>query len=443
MHAGQIPPAAPGLTRGPEPHPNHPPDDKTASMLTGHDIIIISSIEWDFLWQPHQEIASLFAEAGNRVLYIENTGIRSPGLRDARRVALRLGRWLGAARSRGLRQVAANIHVLSPLVLPPFGSRASRLANRHILSRRVARAARRLGMREPILWTYLPTDTAVDLIERLRAPRSLVVYYCVADFAQLTPRASQLRRSEEALVRSSDLVFTNCSQLADHCRRWNDDLHVFPPGVNLKAFPVDCDGRVEGLVGGGAPSLTELPRPLIGYVGGLHRFVDYGLLAEMARARPHWSWVFVGPVTSAIGDLGELANVHLLGQRPHGELAGYIRGFDVCIVPYLVNAATATVVPVKVGEYLAMGKPVVSTTLPTVCEFNRRQGVLLTAANRPDDFLRAIEGALRSPDDPERVARRREVAALNDWQLTIGRMNALMESRMRRKSADLEAGARS
>lgn len=420
-------------------------------MLTGRDIIIISSIEWDFLWQPHQEIASRFAEAGNRILYIENTGIRSPGLRDAGRVTLRLKRWLAAMRSRGVRRVARNIHVLSPLVFPPFGSRPRRLANRLILSRRVAQAARRLGMREPILWTYLPTDTAVDLIERLRAPNSIVVYYCVANFAQLTPHVSQLRRNEEALVRSSDLVFTNCSQLADHCRRWNDDPHVFPPGVNLKAFPADRDGRGESLAKGGASSqrrsaggaspLASLRRPLIGYVGGLHRFVDYDLLREMARARPHWSWVFVGPVTSAIGGLGELPNVHLLGQRAHGELAVYIRGFDVCIVPYLVNDATATVVPVKVGEYLAMGKPVVSTPLPTVCEFNRSQDVLLTAANQPDAFLRAIECALRSLDDPERAARRREVAALNDWQLTITKMNALIESRIQKRSATLEASA--
>lgn len=422
-------------------------------MLTGHDIIIISSIDWDFLWQQPQEIAARFAEAGNRVLYIENTGIRSPGLRDARRVALRLRRWLAAWRSRGARRVAQNVQVLSPLALPPFGSRARRLANGHLLSRQVARAARRLGMREPILWTYLPTDTAVDLIERLRARNSIVVYYCVADFAQLTSNVSRLRRSEEALVRSCDLVFTNCSQLADHCGRWNDDLHVFPPGVNLKAFPAEEDGHDESLVEGGASSqgrsasgvspLASLRRPLIGYVGGLHRFVDYDLLREMAHARPNWSWVFVGPVTSPVGGLGELPNVHLLGQRPHVELARYIRGFDVCIVPYLVNDATATVVPVKIGEYLAMGKPVVSTQLPTVCEFNRRQDVLLTAANQPDAFLRAIELALLSPDNPERTARRREVAALNDWQLTITKMSALMESRIQKKSANLEASARS
>ena len=121
---------------------NHLPEDEATLTLSGHDIILISSIEWDFLWQPHQEIASRLAEAGNRVLYIENTGIRSPGLRDAGRVALRLRRWLSAMRSRGVRQVAPNIHLLSPLVLPLFGSRAHRLANRHVLSCRVGRAAR-------------------------------------------------------------------------------------------------------------------------------------------------------------------------------------------------------------------------------------------------------------------------------------------------------------
>jgi glycosyltransferase involved in cell wall biosynthesis len=139
--------------------------------------------------------------------------------------------------------------------------------------------------------------------------------------------------------------------------------------------------------------------------------------------------------------LSKLPNVHLLGQRQHVELARYIRGFDVCIVPYLVSAATATVVPVKIGEYLAMGKPIVSTPLPTVCEFNREQDVLLIAANQADDFLRAVECALRSSDDPERAARRREVAARNDGQHIMSVMNALIESRIQKKSANSEARA--
>lgn len=298
-------------------------------MLTGRDIIFISSIEWDFLWQVHQEIALRLARAGNRVLYIENTGIRSPGLRDAGRVALRIKRWLTAWRWGGVRQVAPEVFVTSPLMFPPFGSWGRVLVNRHLFSRLVTRIASRLKMRDPILWTYLPTDTVVDLIQQLRTGCSITVYYCLADFAQLTPHAGQLRKTEELTVKLSDLVFTNCAQLADYCRQWNGNVHVFSPGVSLDTFSSEEDGCRDAVVGkhpitlldtDAASFLQSIPRPLIGYVGGLHRFVDYNLLVKIAHSRPEWSWVFVGATTAAIGDLGKLPNVYLLGQRPHGEL---------------------------------------------------------------------------------------------------------------------------
>jgi len=107
-------------------------------MISARDIIFISSIEWDFLWQVHQEIAFRFAAAGNRVLYIENTGIRAPGLQDAGRVANRLKHWLVNFFSHGVREVSPNIFVTSPLVAPPFGSGLSRFLNRQVLLRTVA-----------------------------------------------------------------------------------------------------------------------------------------------------------------------------------------------------------------------------------------------------------------------------------------------------------------
>src|ERR671938_1321993 len=117
-------------------------------MISGHDIIYISSIEWNFLWQVHQEIALRLARAGNRVLYIENTGVRSPGLRDASRVFSRLKHWATALRSRGFREAAPNVYVCSPLVLPPFGPRWQRRVNRRLLLPSIKRIARDLGMRD-------------------------------------------------------------------------------------------------------------------------------------------------------------------------------------------------------------------------------------------------------------------------------------------------------
>jgi glycosyltransferase involved in cell wall biosynthesis len=411
-------------------------------MISGRDIIFISSIDWDYLWQVHQEIAFRFAAAGNRVLYIENTGVRTPKLPDAKRAAHRLQRWSRALLSNGLREVAPNIFVSAPLVMPPFRPRWLRLLNRHVFLPAIKRLARRLHMRDPLLWTYLPTDTALDLIRLLATPRSVVTYYCGADFSSLTPRAQPCRQSEAAILRLSDLVLTTCEALAEHCKKWHDEVHVVPAIVNLDAFL--ATENKQGSNGRHRPQVPSannkyflsaaVRRPVIGYVGGLHRFVDYDLLAEMARARPHWSWVFVGTITADIGALARLPNIHLLGQRPHRDMAHYIGQFDVCLIPYLNNRATATVVPIKLNEYLAAGKPIVSTNLPTICDFNARHQILITAANEPPAFLHAIEQALAWPNDEAIIGRRREVAALAEAKAYLNFISGLLETKLQEKA---------
>lgn len=409
-------------------------------MITGKDIVFISSIEWDFLWQHPQEIASQLARAGNRVLYVENTGIRAPGMKDAGRVARRLKSWFSALASRGVRQVQPNLYVCSPLVLPPFGSRWRRRLNRRLFLPLVCRAARKLGLRDPLLWTHLPTDTALELIKLLRTPRSLLLYYCIADFAQLTPSPHQLEQSEKALLETSDLVFANCGQLVDHCKRWRDTVHCFPPGLNMKKFPLEELLPEESEATATAISSTSLAsgksesRPIIGYIGGLHKFLDLELLSAAARQRPNWLWFFVGPVQTPLGDFARLPNVVLVGQQPHNKLVSYLRTFDVGIVPYLTTTETATVFPVKLNEYLAAGKPVVSTELPAVCDFNQRHNILLTAPSQPDRFLGAIEQALHGPNGMSEVARRRQVAGLSDWSERIESMCRLIEAELRAKA---------
>ncbi|HVF26879.1 MAG TPA: glycosyltransferase [Pyrinomonadaceae bacterium] len=404
-------------------------------MIANRDFVIISSIEWDFLWQGHQEIASRLAQSGNRVLYIENTGVRSPELRDAGRVASRLKFWTRSWPSGGVRQVAPNLYVCAPVVMPPFGSSWQRRLNRQLLLPLIRNATRKLKLRDPVILTYLPTDTASDLIQLLRTPRSVVVYYCIADFSQLTPRARLLKKSEAEVVKASDLVFAQNAELAAHCAQWTDEqAHIFPFGVNLDRFPARHDAvhvpaPDRDRSGPKAAGDLKFPRPVIGYVGGLHRHVDFDLLEAMARARPEWSWVFVGPLQTSIGELRKLPNTHFLGQQPHDAIAGYINFFDICIVPYVNDTYTDTVVPTKINEYLAMGKPVVSTNLPFVRDFNRRHNVLFTSLSDPQSFLQTVEQALHHADDDETVKRRREVAALHNWESRLDAMSELIASK--------------
>jgi glycosyltransferase involved in cell wall biosynthesis len=398
-------------------------------MLSGRDIVYISTIEWSFIWQQNQEIALRLARAGNRVLYVENTGARSPRIGDATRIISRLRRWATSLASHGVREVAPNVFVCSPLILPPFGSRIQQALNRRLLLPIIRRAARRLGMRNFLLWTYLPTDTAVGLIKLMRTPTSPIVYYCLTDFPQLSSDPEKMRESEASLLRMSDVVFTSCAQLAERLAPMTNKVQIFPMGVDLSVF----DNVAEKAAGDDLPLYgtnekgQSLRRPIIGYVGGLHKHVDFDLLASMAAARPEWSWVFVGPFQERVEMLQQFPNIHLMGPKPHPDLARYLRSFDVCIVPYVKSAYTETVVPVKLNEYLAAGKAVVSTSLPTVCEFNERHHVLTIAGNERDEFLAGIETALSLPNDEATVKRRRQVAALADWNVIVETMSELIE----------------
>ena len=154
-------------------------------MLTGRDIICISSIDWDFIWQGHQEIMAALAKQGNRVLFIENTGVRAPTLRDLPRVRERLRNWRRGF--KGFRQERENLFVYSPIVLPAPYSRIAGWVNRTVLRRTLRRWLQAVGAGRPIVWTFLPTPLARDLIRDLDP--ELTIYYCIDNFASSSAAA--------------------------------------------------------------------------------------------------------------------------------------------------------------------------------------------------------------------------------------------------------------
>jgi glycosyltransferase involved in cell wall biosynthesis len=411
-------------------------------MFTGHDIVLISSIDWEFNWQGHQEIATRLAAAGNRVLYIENMGVRTPRLHDARRVMQRFFHWAGSLPDGGVRQVSPGLYVCSPLILPPFGSDTRRHLNRRVLFPLLLRAVEKLHFKPDVIWTFLPTDTATDLVRMFKSTQSVVVYYCIADFAELSPHHNEILSSEHMTIELSDVVFAQCPNLAERCSVDGRKAHVFPFGVNMSRF---ADEKLRSM--GSAQSapaipnlcsattfISELPRPVIGYVGGIHKYLDTQMLATMARARPDWSWVLVGPSQTSVRALKRMPNIYLAGPKVHRELPQYIRDFDVGIVPYKSNGYTATVVPTKINEYLAVGKPVVSTDLPEVMAFNNHHDIIITSPNHASQFIASIEKALSASTENEVVNRRQTVAALHDWDGRLDRMTQLIERALLKKS---------
>jgi glycosyltransferase involved in cell wall biosynthesis len=389
-------------------------------VISDRNIVVLSSLDWGSLWQAPQEIAFRLGRARNRVLYVENLGVRSPRPRDARRIAARVGAGARSFGSAGLRPVAPGVHACSPLVLPPFGPSYRRRINRYVFLRPIKRAAEEAGLDDALVWTFLPTDTALDAIDLLGGARAPVVYTCLADFSELTDRREVLEEAERELLQSAGVVFARGPDLAARCRRWSDDVEEIQLGVSLDAFRADSRADHD------SRAASSDARPVIGYVGALHRYFDAELAADIARARPDWRWVFVGPIHTGVEELAALPNVELVGELPHERLAARMRHFDVCTIPYRILRATETVLPAKLLEYLAMGRPVVSTRLPEVIRFDDGRGLVAIVEGEPSAFLEGIEASL-AEDGPVRRAARRDAVASLDWDAQLERMSAAIE----------------
>ena len=388
-----------------------------ATPLTSQSIICVSSIDWDFIWQGHQEIMATLARQGNRVLFVENTGVRAPTFRDLPRLRQRVHNWLRG--TKGFRQERDNLFVYSPLILPFPYSKVARWMNRGLLLRAVQRWMHAAGFHHPVVWTFLPTPLARDLA-RAVAP-SLTVYYCIDDLASSSPYARRILKSEAGLFREADLVFVTSEKLRERAARLNQRVHLFPFGVDFENFERVRDSHDE------IPAeLRALPRPIVGYLGGIHQWVDQDLLAALAQRMPEVSFVLVGPPQTDLSRLGRHPNVHLLGARPHEEVPCYVKGFDVGMVPYCLSDYTAHVYPTKLNEYLAMGIPVVATNLPEIRRFNAEHGEVVAVARDTGEFVNAIKEAVKQ-DSAEAIRRRIEVSRQNSWDSRIAQMSVLIE----------------
>ncbi len=394
-------------------------------MKRGSDILCVSSIDWDFIWQGHQEIMSTLAAEGHRVLFIENTGVRPPSMRDLPRVRQRLANWWRS--TKGFREVRDNLFVFSPLIVPLPYSRLARWTNRTLLLRSLHRWMAATGFNRPITWTFLPTPLARDLVARLDS--EVTIYYCIDDFASSSPEAGRITSSEEQLFREADLVFVTSERLRQRAAQFSNRVHLFPFGVSLDGFE-----RVRDSAEPQPEDVAGLPRPIVGYVGGLHQWVDRDLLVEVARRMPDASIVLVGPEQVDMSPLRAFANVHLLGQKPHADVPRYVKAFDVGLVPYRIAEYTANVYPTKLNEYLAIGKPVVATDLAEIRRFNGDHGDIVSVASAPDAYVAAIRRALEPASPPEQ-ARRIDVARSNSWSSRIARMSSLIDATIAAKGS--------
>jgi glycosyltransferase involved in cell wall biosynthesis len=367
-------------------------------MITGHDIICLSTQDWSDLWTRKQRFMRRFARQGNRVLYVETqASLVSYGL--LRSDAGRAWRWL-----RGPRIVEPNLHVATlPLVMPAFQmSLAINRCNNAVLAPLLRSWIRRLGFRNPVLWTYAPhTESFVGHLTE-----KLAIYDCVDEFAASRGmvRRQVVEELERRLLAKVSLAIVTHEALRRSKRRPGLPVHLIPNAAETDHFRLAAAPDTPA-----PPLLAAIPHPIVGFVGALEYWIDFDLLRFLALARPDWSIVLVGPVgrLARISKIKALPNVHLLGRQPYAELPSFLKAFDVCLNPYVVDEVAANCSPLKLYEYLASGRPVVSVDMPAAGEFRGAVAIGRDYA----DLLGQIDEALATPDADGRLAAGRMLAA--------------------------------
>jgi len=398
-------------------------------MLKGENIVCISSIDWDFIWQGHQEIMSTLAKNGNRVLFIENTGVRMPGIRDFSRIKHRISNWLKGV--KGIRKEGNNLYIFSPLILPFPYARIARWINQHLILSILEKWMKVMDFEDCIIWTFLPTPLSLDIINSLR--KKLVIYYCIDNFSASSVSAKKIKKSEKRLLQQVDQTFVTSKELYNYCSEYSKKTYNFPFAVNFTKFDKVFSGDDN------APEeLIDLPRPIVGYVGGVHKWVDQVLVKEIAERYPKYSFVFVGPIQTDISLLSNLRNIYFLGKKEHEKIPLFIKYFNACIIPYVITDYTRNVYPAKLNEYLAMGKPIISTNLPEIVAFNKEYKNILYIAETKECFSKYLSEAI-GEDSGDVKARRVETAKQNSWENRIEKMSKLINEEMERRELDKEA----
>jgi glycosyltransferase involved in cell wall biosynthesis len=393
-------------------------------MLHDKSIICFGGEDW-WYHHPHSKnhLMRRFAGAGNKVIFVNSIsmGLASVTSKDLLpRITRKLKSYAKLART-----TEEGITVVSPAVIPVYGSAAANAANRRLLAAQVGNLARRRGLTKPILWIAIPT--AVEVIGRL--DESLVIYHVSDKYdANTMDHATDpalIRRLHQRAINSADLVFYSSRKLLNEASSGCEKSFLLEQAVDFEHWAAVANGHLK------VPDEIEgIPHPRIGYFGAIEPWlIDQELIEQAARERPDWNWIFIGNKSRGL-EIENLANVHLLPAVSYQDLPKHAAGFDVCVLPWNTEVPfTSYGSAIKVREYLASGKPVVIAPLP---EYESMGAVLRIARSR-DQFIHLIDEALQEPgNEPARA--RQDAVRSGTWDARAEWVSQLIEQTLDLKS---------
>ena len=369
--------------------------------MTSPPIVVFSHLRWDFVFQRPQHLLSQLARS-HRVLYIEEPlAGDGPGWQhDITRQGVAVWRPVLPGDARGFHE----------------GCYAE-------LVTLIRGLARRESLDGAIAWVYTPM--ALPLARAILP--ELIIYDCMDELSLFQGAPAELLAMESELLVDADLVFTGGVSLYRAKAGRHPSVHCFPSSVDAAHF----EQAWPDAAGGDHPLQGDIPRPRLGFYGVIDERLDIGLIDNIARLRPEWHLVLVGPVAKIHPDsLPQRHNIHYFGQQDYNDLPRFLAGWDVCLLPFALNEATRFISPTKTLEYMAAGRPVACTPIRDVME---PYAGIVSIGRDADDFVAMVEKMLAHSPEERTVmqARMREVISRTSWKSTADRMSALISEQLK------------
>lgn len=361
-------------------------------------ILCFSHLRWDFVFQRPQQLMSRFAKARPVIFWEEPLDYEG----DAPRLDLR-------------RDPANGVIIATPQL--PAGTPPG--ARQSLLAEMVDQLVGDTG-KPAVLWYYTPM--MLPFSRHLAA--DCLVYDCMDELANFRFAPPELTTLEDELIARADLVFTGGYSLYEAKRHRHPRVFPFPSSVDRQHFAAARNSLAE------PADQAAIPGPRLGFYGVIDERLDLDLLAAVADARPDWSLVMVGPVAKIDpAALPRRANIHYLGNKPYAELPAYLAGWQVALMPFAINEATRFISPTKTPEYLAAGRPVVSTPITDVVRHYGELAGVKIAADAPGFVASAAEALALAGQGDEWLAEADRVLRGMEWSITASGMWSLVEQR--------------
>lgn len=374
------------------------------------DVICFSHLRWDFVYQRPQHIMSRLAKQF-RVFYIE----------EAIYVSDR--NYLHS------RQSTEGVFVITPYLLADQDNKQ----NKTIMQSMLSESFDFLAITQYIFWYYTPMALPIG---NAFTPQ-LIVYDCMDELSAFKNAPQELKEKEKELMTKADIVFTGGYSLYNAKKDLHQCIYPFPSSIDKEHFgqarenlPAPADQRM-------------IPHPRIGFFGVIDERMDVALLDYLAKNKPEWNFIIIGPVVKIeIASLPEHPNIFYLGSKKYSDLPAYLAGWDVAMMPFAINESTRYISPTKTPEYLAGGKPVVSTAIQDVIEPYGENGLVFIANNQAE-FVEGLNSELNMINKNRWQNAVDAFLAQNSWDNSVEKMmfliNTKLEDKQRNKKKNTEA----